>query len=141
MPAFSATSLRRLLTCHIDLQYLFNEVIKEFDCVVIEGHRGKEAQDEAFRTGKSKLQYPKGNHNATPSNAVDVAPYNKKTKGIEWKDSKAFYFFSGYVICMAKMLYKQERITHRIRWGGDWDSDNDLNDQTFNDLVHFEIIN
>ena len=27
-----------------------------------------------------------------------------------------------------------------IRWGGDWDSDGNLGDQTFNDLYHFEII-
>ena len=26
----------------------------------------------------------------------------------------------------------------KIRWGGDWDRDNDLADQSFNDLVHFE---
>ena len=26
-----------------------------------------------------------------------------------------------------------------IRWGGDWDSDNNLNDQNFMDLVHFEL--
>ena len=26
-----------------------------------------------------------------------------------------------------------------IRWGGDWDGDFDLKDQTFMDLVHFEI--
>ena len=28
----------------------------------------------------------------------------------------------------------------RLRWGGDWDGDNELRDQTFNDLVHFEVI-
>ena len=28
----------------------------------------------------------------------------------------------------------------KIRWGGDWDSDNDLNDQKFMDLAHFEEI-
>ena len=28
----------------------------------------------------------------------------------------------------------------KIRWGGDWDSDNIMKDQTFNDLPHFEII-
>jgi len=26
-----------------------------------------------------------------------------------------------------------------IRWGGDWDMDNDLDDSNFLDLVHFEI--
>ncbi len=26
-----------------------------------------------------------------------------------------------------------------IRWGGDWDRDGDTTDQTFNDLVHWEL--
>ena len=25
-----------------------------------------------------------------------------------------------------------------IHWGGDWDRDTEVNDQTFNDLAHFE---
>lgn len=31
-------------------------------------------------------------------------------------------------------------LTGRIRWGGDWDRDHDVKDQTFNDLVHFEVV-
>jgi peptidoglycan L-alanyl-D-glutamate endopeptidase CwlK len=27
----------------------------------------------------------------------------------------------------------------KIRWGGDWDSDGDINDNRFDDLVHVEI--
>jgi len=27
----------------------------------------------------------------------------------------------------------------KIRWGGDWDSDGDINDNKFDDLVHVEI--
>jgi hypothetical protein len=27
-----------------------------------------------------------------------------------------------------------------IRWGGDWDSDGDLTDQTFDDLFHLEVV-
>jgi hypothetical protein len=26
-----------------------------------------------------------------------------------------------------------------IRWGGDWDGDRSLEDQTFHDLPHFEV--
>lgn len=140
MPTFSQTSLKRLSTCNIDLQTLFKEVIKTFDCIVIEGHRGKDAQDEAFKTGKSKLKYPNGKHNAMPSHAVDVAPYNFNVKGIDWKDYKTFYLFSGYVLGIANQLKIQGMISHSIRWGGDWDCDMDIHDQTFNDLVHFEIV-
>lgn len=28
----------------------------------------------------------------------------------------------------------------KIRWGGDWDLDTDLKDNTFDDLPHFELI-
>ena len=27
-----------------------------------------------------------------------------------------------------------------IRWGGDWDKDNELKDNGFDDLMHFELI-
>ena len=27
-----------------------------------------------------------------------------------------------------------------IRWGGDWDSDTQVKDNKFDDLVHFELI-
>jgi len=48
-------------------------------------------------------------------------------------------YFAGYVKGVATMLYKNGTIKSRIRWGGDWDSDTDLKDNTFNDLPHFEI--
>ena len=46
-----------------------------------------------------------------------------------------FYNFAGTVQGVAKML------NIKIRWGGDWDSDNDLKDQTLYDLPHFELRN
>ena len=42
MPKFSATSQRRLSTCHEYIQIVFNEVAKDFDCTIVEGHRSKE---------------------------------------------------------------------------------------------------
>lgn len=135
MPVFSSQSKKNLSSCHIDLQTLFYEVIKHFDCKVTEGHREQPEQDKAFAEGKSKLKYPNGNHNAIPSNAVDVYPFP-----IEMKNTSRFYWFGGFVMGIAEMLYLQGKITHKIRYGGDWDGDKDINDQTFNDLVHFEII-
>ena len=45
-----------------------------------------------------------------------------------------FYDFGGYVVGAA------HRLGVPIRWGGDWDQDHDVfDDQTFQDLVHFEI--
>lgn len=74
MPRFSTRSRSRLHTCDERLVKLFNEVVKHFDCTIIEGHRGKEKQNEAYRKGNSKLKFPNGKHNKSPSIAVDVAP-------------------------------------------------------------------
>jgi peptidoglycan L-alanyl-D-glutamate endopeptidase CwlK len=62
-------------------------------------------------------------------NAVDLAPYP-----IDWKNTKRFYHFAGIVLGVATEM------GIRIRWGGDWDMDDDLDDQSFMDLVHFEIV-
>ena len=41
MAKFGRKSRERLETCHEDLQDLFNEVVRFFDCSVLEGHRGE----------------------------------------------------------------------------------------------------
>lgn len=129
MPKFGKTSRKRLESCHPDLQRLFNEVIKHFDCTVLCGERTKEEQDEAYRTGMSTVKYPNSKHNNSPSTAVDVAPYP-----IAWKDTDRFYYFAGIVKGIAFGM------GINIRWGGDWDSDTDLHDQIFMDLPHYEVV-
>jgi len=128
MSKFSRQSQERLLECDPDLQELFTHVLQIHDCSILEGFRGQEQQNEYFRTGKSKVKYPNGKHNQRPSKAIDVAPYP-----IDWNNTKRFYYFAGIVKAAAYSLGL------KIRWGGDWDSDNDLNDQAFMDLVHFEL--
>jgi peptidoglycan LD-endopeptidase CwlK len=130
MPSFGTRSRRRLSTCHPDLQQLFNAIVAVYDCTILEGARGKYRQNKLFAQGDSKVEYPNGRHNKKPSNAVDAAPWPIP----EWEDEKVFYFFAGVVKGIARSM------GIKIRWGGDWDSDNDLNDQTFNDLIHFELI-
>ena len=75
MPKFSQASFSKLATCHIDLQCLFYEVIKYFDCTILEGYRNEVDQDKAFASGHTKLHWPNGKHNRNPSMAVDVTPY------------------------------------------------------------------
>lgn len=135
MPKFSQDSFSKLTTCHIDLQVLFFEVIKSFDCTILEGYRNQEEQEKAFLAGNTKLHWPHGKHNHQPSMAVDATPYP-----IEWSNTKRMYWFAGYVLGLAQSLKDQGKMTHSIRWGGDWDSDKDLSDNKFNDLVHFEIV-
>lgn len=130
MPNFSRKSQARLNTCHPDLQRLFNVVVGLFDCTILYGYRGEAEQNRLFLEEKSKVQYPDGKHNSRPSMAVDSALWPVP----EWEDLKSFYYFAGVVKGIAMLM------NIPIRWGGDWDSDNDLNDQTFNDLLHFELI-
>ena len=126
--------MMKLQMCHPDLQTLFLEVIKTFDCTITCGHRGQAEQDAAYAAGNSKLKYPNGKHNKTPSLAIDAYPYP-----VDLKDTKRFYYFAGYVMATAQQLLANGQIKSVIRWGGDWDQDTDIKDNTFNDLVHFEI--
>jgi peptidoglycan L-alanyl-D-glutamate endopeptidase CwlK len=107
---------------------LFYEVINDFDCIVLEGYRNEEAQNRYFEEGKSKLRYPHSKHNKQPSLAVDIAPYP-----VDWNDRERFYYFAGYVKATAAQMGIP------LRWGGDWDSDTFVHDQTFFDLPHFEL--
>lgn len=160
MAEFSARSWSQLRTCEEVLQVFFSDVVSDYDCTVLEGKRDEEQQRRnverrVSRTLNSKHVYPLGD----PSRAVDVAPYP-----LEWprlrrmldeltdsvlegkprhmirklvvdfaKDLARFYYFGGYVLGRAS---EQDL---DLRWGGDWDGDRDVHDQSFDDLVHFEL--
>jgi peptidoglycan L-alanyl-D-glutamate endopeptidase CwlK len=133
MPKYSESSKLKLNTCHPALQKVFNRVIEIIDCTVVEGHRPQELQDKYFKEGKSKLPWPKGEHNSVPSRAIDAAPCTNKGK-LSW-DQRHCLFFAGIVIGVA------EGMSIKLRWGGDWDGDREcVTDQDFQDLVHFELI-
>ena len=129
MPKFGKTSLKKLATCDKRLQEVFNEVIKTVDCSVLEGHRGKDRQNALYKEGKTMLKYPKGRHNATPSRAVDVCPYP-----IDWSDRERFHLFSGFVLGIAKSM------GIKLRWGGDWNMNWEVDDNKFDDFPHFEVL-
>ena len=129
MAQFSRRSKEKLSTCDSRLQMVFREVIKYFDCTILEGHRGKERQNQYYLEGRSKVQFPNGKHNSYPSEAVDVMPYP-----IDWNDIERICYFAGFVMGVANQLGV------KLRWGKDWDRDTDLNDQSFKDGPHFELI-
>ena len=126
MPNFGRISKARLATCHPDIQKLFNEVIKHFDCVIIEGNRDPARQQQLVEEGKSRTLNSKHLHN--PSLAVDVAPYP-----VNWSDTNRMRYFAGVVQGVALQM------GIKIRWGGDWNQDTEVSDNTFNDLVHYEL--
>ena len=128
MPRFGRKSKERLASCDPQLQELFNEVIKHIDCSVLEGHRSGERQNKLYDEGKTKVRYPNGRHNADPSLAVDVTPYP-----VDWEDRERQTLFAGFVLGIARGL------GIKIRWGGDWDMDFDVQDNKFDDFPHFEL--
>jgi hypothetical protein len=134
MPKFSRVSASRLETAHPDLQRLFNKVVEYYDCVVVCGARSKEEQDAAVAAGNSTTPWPKSKHNRVPSLAVDVSPYDRPAAPIDWNDRERMTLFAGFVIGTAALMGIS------IRWGGDWDRDTYTKDNSFDDLVHFELI-
>lgn len=139
---FSKRSLENLKMVHPDLHWIFHSVLKYQDCTIIEGLRGKTRQNELYEGGSSKLQWPNSKHNLQLGQqyvkAVDVAPCFKGK--IMWKDQGAFYMFVGRVKQITDILLAENRITHRIRCGADWDKDGLTDDQVFDDLPHFELV-
>lgn len=133
MPRFSKSSKERLYTCDDRLQKLFNQVIRHYDCTIIQGHRGEETQNEYFRQGVTKVKYPNSKHNSIPSKAVDVMPYFVKQPHIRWQDYQHTIYFAGYVMGMA------DAMGIKIRWGGDWNMNKDLADNRFDDYCHYEL--
>ena len=129
MAKFGKSSKKRLATCDERLQKVFNEVIKYVDCSVLEGHRSEERQNKLFEEGKTKVKYPKGRHNSSPSRAIDVTPYP-----VDWDDRERQTLFAGFVIGIARSM------DIRLRWGGDWDMDFQVMDNRFDDFPHFELI-
>lgn len=128
MPSFSKRSKAALAAAHPLLQKLFNEVVTDFDCVILEGRRGKADQTKAFNGGFSKARFGDSAHNYSPAIALDVCPYP-----LNWEDRQAFIALAKVVLAKAKALGIP------LRWGGDWDGDGDMTDQSLMDLPHYEL--
>ena len=131
---YSESSKAKLATCHPKLQELFNEVIKYLDLKITFGYRNEEQQNKCFREGTSKKKYGFSKHNYKK----DDKPYSLAADAImcpiSWVDIKTHYYVMGYILGIASQL------GIKIRSGGDWDMDNNLHNQTFFDLFHFELI-
>ncbi len=155
---YGAKSLERLATAHPDLQALMKKVGEKFPNTILEGHRSEEQQRKNVQKGVSKTMNSK--HLPDPSEAVDAAPdplswpqaaklmsrietvagLMSDEQGAEImslvegyvREVARWYYFGGYVLGVASETGDD------IRWGGDWDGDRSLEDQTFHDLPHFE---
>ena len=125
-------SLKELDTCHPALQKIAHLAIKrtKVDFGVLEGYRGKAKQNAAVASGNSKVTYPNGKHNKSPSEAFDIGVFvNGK---LTWQ-KEYYYYVAGVMQACAFELGID------IRFGGDWDGDGDFGDNKFNDIGHFEL--
>lgn len=128
MAKFSQRSASRLASCDQRLQAVFNEVIKHVDCTVLEGHRREARQNELFRSGMSKLQWPDSKHNFIPSLAADVVPYP-----IDWENLARFSMFAGFVLGTGASMGLP------LRAGIDWDGDFNPKNNWI-DAAHYELV-
>lgn len=141
MYKFSNKSKERLNTCHEDLRLIANIAIQrsQIDFGIAEGHRSVERQYDLYKAGLSKIDgvNKRGKHNYKPSLAFDIYAW---VNGKSSYDQRYIIFIAGVILAVAKELKEQGRIETELRWGGNWDGDGQIiNDQSFNDLVHFEI--
>ncbi len=148
MPSFGTKSLDELSTANMLLQNLFNVVIQYANCSILFGNRPQTLQFELFKKGRqlssegvwvitdkaSVVTYKDGYeklsmHNYTPSKAVDAVSYP-----IDWEDRDQAYYFAGIVKGIAIMM------GINIRWGGDFNRNGQVGDESFKDLYHFELV-
>lgn len=133
MPVFSKRSLDILSTCDDKLQRIAHRAIKVFDFSAVEGFRNKEQQDVAVAKGLSQTPWPQSKHNKTPAKALDCAPYP-----IDWSNAESAR--QRFCVLAGVMLMAAYAEGVKLRWGGDWDRDNDTRDEHFRDLPHFELV-
>ncbi len=142
---FGRTSAARLATCDLRLQRIAHHTLETqvMDFTVICGARTLETQAELYKQGRFD-SHPgsivtnvdgvrtRSKHNASPSLALDLAPYYDGQ--VQWEDRQAFCVLAGIMLSAAAHL------GHALRWGGDWDRDGNTRDQDLVDLPHFELL-
>ena len=124
MPKFGKRSKERLRGIDARLVSVLNELVKIMDVTIIEGLRSEQRQEKLLKAGSTKTKFSKH----IEGKAVDLAPYP-----IDWEDRDRFHYMGGMIRGIAKQLNVS------VRWGGDWDSDGETKDNSFDDLVHVEI--
>lgn len=159
MYSFGKRSRSELDTCHPDLVKVMELAIRitNVDFGIHEGARTVEQQQKYFDEGKSKINPKKysspvvlaevAKHIVIPeedlyakSRACDIhVAESHNGKKLTWDDNH-FCALYGFIVGAAKMLYDQGQIAHKVRWGGDWNSNGVIAlDHKFKDFPHFEL--
>ena len=151
-------SKKQYNTLHPDLQMIVSWGLKycAVDISLNEGHRPQAKQFEYYKKGrelrdgiwvlvrpKSKITNVdgykiKGKHNYNPSLAVDFKAFVPNKPQLTW-DAVHLTYIGASLIMIAEYLYSEGMIQHKLRWGGNWDKDGDLADNTLYDRPHVEL--
>lgn len=138
MPKFGTASEAQLATIHPKLVQLLRLAIVRFDFSVIQGLRGKLAQEQAFALGNSREHWPNSKHNGRAPNynvsyAADCMPYP-----VDWSDRERnierTVFMQGiFWSCSLELDIP-------IRQGIDWNRNQDMRDEPgLHDYPHIEL--
>jgi hypothetical protein len=160
MNKFSDKSKGVLDTLDKDLQLVLIETlaISVIDFSLIEGYRSPEKQFEYFKIGREfkngvwKIVDPglvittidgstvKGKHNYCPSQAVDLCIYIPGRPDLVY-DKPHLCYLAGTIISIAEYLYRTNKITKKIIWGGNWNHNGIIiYDHSLQDLPHFQTL-
>jgi peptidoglycan L-alanyl-D-glutamate endopeptidase CwlK len=145
---FGKKSAAEWETLHRDLQLILNIVVEYIDFAIIQGARTVAEQQRLFKLGKSELDgiTQLSKHNVTEkrpkSMAVDLLPYKRGTNAFSGKvkDNARFYHLMGAIHVISELLFKMGEITHKVRFGIDWNRNMIFDDQSFDDMPHMELI-
>ena len=110
--------------------------ISEVDFMVVEGIRTLKRQEELYAQGRTKpgkivTWTMKSKH--IEGFAVDIAPVNPDGS-INWNDIKRFDKMADAMFRAAKEL------NIKIRWGANWDQDENIREKGETDSPHFELV-
>lgn len=159
---FGSTSKKRLSTCHKDLILIAEEALKYsyFDFGITQGARTVEQQKEYFLKGTSKINpddYPnledlankakhiviKGHSKYGVSRAFDVYAWISGRKDLMW-NTNYLNVIGGTIMTTAERLYDEGKVTHKLRWGNDWNQNRILvtedSRESLVDAPHFELL-
>ena len=145
-------------TLHPDLRMVVDWTLRHclVDFTLTEGHRSVERQHELYKSGREfingrwKLTKPKlkktnidgyaikGKHNESPSHALDFCVFVPDKPELIW-DVPHLTYIAASLVAAGEALYGQGAISHKVRWGGNWDKDGDLADNNWFDRPHVEI--
>jgi peptidoglycan L-alanyl-D-glutamate endopeptidase CwlK len=158
MLKYGARSKKNFEGVHPDLVKVLTYVLEVygFDHTIVSGVRSDDEQIALYAKGRDSsgnIVDPsrvvthvdginkRSNHQTKSDgygHAVDAYPYpidlSRKRLSVV-----RYYHMASYVKAAAIELFTNGEISHLVRWGGDWDSDNVFSDQKFHDLPHYEL--